>query len=339
MSKTVIAAEEFINKLKTIQKNTKTVYCWGSFGFPVTADNIRRLAKQYPKIYTNDEQARLSGLIGQKYFSFDCVGLIKGVLWNWDGSLTSNGGAKYESNGVRDIDCNQMFDLCSNKSVNFNKIIPGEFLWRDGHIGVYIGDGLGIECTPSWNDGVQITAVGNIGAKTGYYTRNWTKHGQSPFIEYPQAQTNQNGSNLSIKKSGQYYYSAGVAGMRTEPDAKSMLKGRCERGKYYLAESIWKDGAGNEWFKHADSGLYSSLVDTATKDELFSLSGTYVEVKTNANCRIRSGAGTSKSIVTTVSPNQTIYWTGETVPANGYVWAKIIFDGKICYCDEQWLNT
>ncbi len=58
-----------------------------------------------------------------------------------------------------------------------------------GHIGVYIGNGLAVECTPIWKDGVQITAVGNIGRKAGYNTRTWTNHGKLKFIDYGSAPT------------------------------------------------------------------------------------------------------------------------------------------------------
>lgn len=37
-----------------------------------------------------------------------------------------------------------------------------------GHWGMYIGDGLAVECTPIWDNGAQITAVQNIGTKAGY---------------------------------------------------------------------------------------------------------------------------------------------------------------------------
>ena len=53
-----------------------------------------------------------------------------------------------------------------------------------GHIGVYIGDGLAVECTPKWDNKVQITAVANIGKKAGYNSRKWTKHGKLPYVEY-----------------------------------------------------------------------------------------------------------------------------------------------------------
>ena len=52
------------------------------------------------------------------------------------------------------------------------------------HAGIYIGNGLAVECTPSWEDGVQVTAVENIEAKQGYHSRYWTSHGKFKFINY-----------------------------------------------------------------------------------------------------------------------------------------------------------
>ena len=63
-------------------------------------------------------------------------------------------------------------------------ILPGEAVWKSGHIGIYIGDGLAVECTPAWYDKVQITAVGNLGGVTGYNVRTWIKHGKLPWVDY-----------------------------------------------------------------------------------------------------------------------------------------------------------
>lgn len=186
----IYKAAEFVKKVKDIAENFNTVYCWGSFGFPITENNIERLAKGYPKIYTSAEKNKLKKLIGKNYFAFDCVGLIKGMLWGFTGDNTkSNGGTVYCSKGVNDIDCNAMFNMCSGKSADFSDIRAGEFLWMQGHIGVYIGSGLAVEATASWENKVQITAVGNIGTVKGYKTRTWTKHGKSPFIDYSEVKS------------------------------------------------------------------------------------------------------------------------------------------------------
>jgi hypothetical protein len=118
-------------------------------------------------------------------FGFDCVCLIKGLLWGWSGDAGHTyGGAKYASNGVPDLGADQMFSQCRNASTDFSTIQVGEAVWMSGHIGIYIGDGLAVECTPTWKNCVQITAVHNIGKKSGYNGRKWTKHGKLPYVTY-----------------------------------------------------------------------------------------------------------------------------------------------------------
>lgn len=77
-----------------------------------------------------------------------------------------------------------MINACSDVSTDFRSIQVGEVVWLPGHIGVYIGDGLAVECTPIWKDGVQITAVLNIGTKRGYNGRTWVMHGKLPYVTY-----------------------------------------------------------------------------------------------------------------------------------------------------------
>lgn len=155
------------------------------FGQPITESIITQKAKQLPNWYTSKRQQELRTLVGQGYFGFDCICLIKGVLWGWNGSINSvNGGAVYESNSVPDVTEYGMLQLCSNISEDFNKIEIGEYLWTEGHCGIYIGDGLAVECTTRWDNCVQITAVDNIALQSGYNERVWKKHGLIPYVEY-----------------------------------------------------------------------------------------------------------------------------------------------------------
>jgi hypothetical protein len=118
-------------------------------------------------------------------FGFDCVCFIKALLWGWCGDASKDyGGAQYGSNGVPDISDSGMINVCSDVSTDFRTIQVGEVVWLPGHIGVYVGDGLAVECTPIWKDGVQVTAVHNIGTKSGYKGRFWTKHGKLPYVTY-----------------------------------------------------------------------------------------------------------------------------------------------------------
>lgn len=176
---------ELVRKLQDVVDNYKTVYMWGVFGSPVTESLIQQKSRQYPSWYTAARQAHFRSLIGKGYFGFDCVNLIKGLLWGWNGDHTkSNGGAAYNTNGVPDINANMMIDRCINVSTNFANLEIGEAVWMPGHIGVYIGDGKVIEATPSWSNNVQITACLNIRSISGLNGRRWTKRGKIPYITY-----------------------------------------------------------------------------------------------------------------------------------------------------------
>ena len=182
----VMKASELVRRHIDVAKNYQTVYMWGCFGMPVTESIIREKAAQYPSWYTAAKQSELRKQIGKSYFGFDCVNLTKGILWGWNGNQNAAyGGAKYAANGVPDVSADGMIAKCRDVSASaWDKLVPGEGLWMPGHWGLYIGDGLAVECTPIWGNGVQITAVLNIGSKSGYNARRWTKHGKLPWVEY-----------------------------------------------------------------------------------------------------------------------------------------------------------
>lgn len=181
---TVMKASEFVEKLKDIAENYKTLYVMGCFGAPMTEANKKRYCTNH--VYnTNPTRQRMIKAATADTFGFDCVCLIKGVLWGWNGNKNKvYGGATYNSNGVPDIDANSMINVCKGVTTDFSKIEVGEAVWCTGHIGVYIGNGLAVECSPAWKNKVQITAVRNIGEKAGYSARKWTKHGKLPYIDY-----------------------------------------------------------------------------------------------------------------------------------------------------------
>lgn len=186
---TVMNASEFVDKLKNIANNYKTLYVMGCFGAPMNATNKTRYYNHHSYNRGADRWEKIQAASADT-FGFDCVCLIKGVLWGWSGNKNRTyGGAAYKSNGVPDIDADVMISKCSGVTTDFSKIEVGEAVWTKGHIGVYIGDGLAVECTPAWKGTVQITAVSNIGKKSGYNARKWTKHGKLPYINYNEKST------------------------------------------------------------------------------------------------------------------------------------------------------
>ena len=180
---------EFVQKVKAVATNFKTLYVMGCFGSPMTASNKARFCNNHSYNKKSDRKALINAA-STDTFGFDCVCLIKGILWGWTGNKAKvYGGATYASNNVPDVDANRMIELCSNVSTDFSNIEVGEAVWMKDHIGVYVGDGLAVECTPKWKNGVQITAVHNIGKKSGYNGRSWTKHGKLPYLTYVKSET------------------------------------------------------------------------------------------------------------------------------------------------------
>ena len=168
--------------LRDIAENYKTLYVMGCFGAPMNAANKKRYTQNH-EYNRRADRTKLINAASSDTFGFDCVCLIKGVLWGWCGDTSKNyGGAYYCSNGVPDLGTERMISVCKEVSTDFSDIEVGELLWMKGHVGLYIGSGLAVECTPSWANKVQITAC-NRSVK-GYKRRNWVKHGKLPYIDY-----------------------------------------------------------------------------------------------------------------------------------------------------------
>ena len=183
----LMTGNKLAEKCKEIATKYKTLYVLGCFGAPLNSTNKAR----YTSNYSYNAQASRKAMImaaSSDTFGFDCVCLIKGILWGWCGDLNASyGGAKYASNGVPDIGADSMINQCSDVSRDFSKIEVGEAVWMSGHIGVYIGNGLAVECSPKWENDVQITACNC--SKSGYNRRDWTKHGKLPWIDYSAKET------------------------------------------------------------------------------------------------------------------------------------------------------
>ena len=170
-----------------VAKNYRTLYVLGCFGAPLTEANKTRWKKA--QAY-NRKEARAAKIDAARAdtFGFDCVCFIKALLWGWSGDADQvYGGTAYASNGVPDIGEAEMIGSCAMVSTDFGSIEAGEVVWLPGHIGIYVGDGLVVEATPAWKDGVQITACNQ--AIPGYNRRDWVKHGKLPWITYTSVQS------------------------------------------------------------------------------------------------------------------------------------------------------
>lgn len=295
---TNMTAKELVEKAIDIAKNYNTVYMWGVFGAPVTESVIAGKTAQYPSWYTAAKQTAFRKLIGKGYFGFDCVCLIKAILWGWTGdSSKSYGGASYASNGVPDIGADAMIGKCSNVSTTgWDSMEIGEALWCTGHIGLYIGDGLAVECTPAWQNKVQITAVKNIGTKDGYNARKWTKHGKLPYVTYDGvAETPAQQTTASVALAYQVGDIVEFTGTKHYASANASTGPVCKPGKakvtaisksakhpYHLVRETGGGSTVYGWVDAADISGSSSNVNgyrthtVARGDSLWALANTYL---------------------------------------------------------------
>lgn len=138
--------DDFVSKLESIAKQ-KTDYRLGKF------------------LNTKNKGVLLS----------DCSGLIKGILWGYPEK------GRYKNNGIPDVNANTIISkYCTNVTSDMSKLKKGYVVWLTGHVGVYVGNGYVIECTPAWNGGVQ---------KVKRSKRNWIKGGALNWIDYSSIKT------------------------------------------------------------------------------------------------------------------------------------------------------
>ena len=147
------------------------------------------LAYKTPNYYLTGGWGKWNGA----KWGWDCVCLIKGILWGWNDDRTKlrGGGAVYASNGVPDIGTEQMINVCKNVSTDFSTLQVGEMVWMQGHVGVCIAKGKIIECTAGWATWKiiksDIDAKGNRTYNGNGLSAPWVKHGFLPYVDYSSA--------------------------------------------------------------------------------------------------------------------------------------------------------
>lgn len=115
-------------------------YVWGTFGHILTEASFAAKFNQYPEAIGPYEAFIREHWIGVR--TTDCVGLIKGYCW-LDGQ---NGTIRYAANGMPDVDTDGLYAFAREKgTLDTMPELPGVVVWRDGHVGIYIGEGCVIE--------------------------------------------------------------------------------------------------------------------------------------------------------------------------------------------------
>ena len=152
----------------------KTAYMWGCFGQKITSSLIEAKHEQYPNNYSAARRKVLAKLAEQgDVRGCDCAGLIKWYLWS---SGDINGKIVYSAE--TDKGTTGFFNAAKVKGKI--ETLPlgrlGVVVSKNGHLGIYVGDGKVIECTLSGEkDGVVMTDLAD-GAWTDWY--------EIPYITY-----------------------------------------------------------------------------------------------------------------------------------------------------------
>ena len=144
-------------------------YVYGTYGTVLSESMLTAKMEQYPDEVATKEQFIRDTWLGKR--TADCVGLIKGYGWfNTVSQETEIG-----SNGMQDWSANGMYNAATVKGeISTSPETPGLAVWKDGHIGVYIGNGTVVEAYGT-ERGVIRSALADGG---------WTHWLEVPSISY-----------------------------------------------------------------------------------------------------------------------------------------------------------
>ena len=131
-------------------------YWYGTCLYKCTESLRSRKAAQYPSHYASGRTARYRQDILEKKVCADCIGAVKGYAWT-----------------------DSMFTYAKSKGAEWGGIdtlpeVVGLALYKDGHVGYYVGNGEAVEWK-SFADGCVKTKVAG---------RGWTSWYRLPFIDY-----------------------------------------------------------------------------------------------------------------------------------------------------------
>ena len=144
-------------------------YVYGTYGTVLSESMLTAKMEQYPDEVATKEQFIRDTWLGKR--TADCVGLIKGYGWFNTVSQETVIGA----NGMQDLSANGMYDAATVKGeISTIPETPGLAVWKDGHIGIYIGDGNVVEAY-----GTERGVIRSVLADGG-----WTHWLEVPSITY-----------------------------------------------------------------------------------------------------------------------------------------------------------
>ena len=119
--------------------NTGARYWFGTFGQKASTNLWKTKKQQYPSQYKSSKDKQIKKDIEEGRIVTDCSGLIKGFMM-----LRDNGQIVYTPS--YDLGANGYYNKATEKgTIKTMPDIPGLAVWKEGHIGVYVGNGEVIE--------------------------------------------------------------------------------------------------------------------------------------------------------------------------------------------------
>lgn len=247
-----IPVADWIKRLKYIEQNRSTFY---SNSFPYNCGYIN------------------SGAV----LSFDCIGLVKSLINNPDIAYKTSPKGYYVKPGavIPDTTEKGILNLCTGVGYGFTNLVPGEYLYMNGHAGVYVGDYTDpsgvvnvIECTGAFGGGVVSSYVDSYGRrwnhKGGYQVMAWGAHGKlSSYIDYGAGPTPPTPGKITVD--GEWGYSTTALAQKvfgTEVDGE--VSHQLKSCKKYCLNCVVKGENAGSWVFDSSRG-YSPLIQAIQK--------------------------------------------------------------------------
>lgn len=154
-----------IGLVKYLESKLGTPYVYGMDGQVFTKTHLNNLKKTYKSIYNDDYVKQVSKSLGKQVF--DCSGSINSYIMddgkNYDPKRDYSSSSIYEKSPLR-------------KHISAYESMPiGSIVWREGHVGTYVGDGYVIETRSAYGKGLEKRKISE---------GNWKYIVLHPAIEY-----------------------------------------------------------------------------------------------------------------------------------------------------------
>lgn len=273
-----------------------TPYVYGAKCQVVTMAQFNLWRKMYPNMIPASDVKK----VGK--FCTDCSGLISG----YTGIIL--GSSQFKSTATKCIPISRI-----------SEAVPGCALWRSGHIGVYIGNGLCIEAKGSAYGTVQ-----SVVANRTFTHILWLRD-----IDYSDATTVPNVDTVTVTAN---------LNLRKEPNANSTSLGIMSKN----SKIEFVSDNGNGWSKVKWNGKtgYASNKYLSGKNLSYVPStpttspSTTVKVTTDVNFRSEPNAASNSSSIRILKKNEKVTFVKDT----GWGWSEVKHNGKTGYISNAYLS-